>query len=292
MMDAKKRNHYAYLEGWISIVTNIVLFAFKLVVGLMTHSLAIMADAWHTLSDSVSSLIVILGVKYSSKPPDKEHPFGHGRAEIIATNIIGVLLSIIAAKFFWEGIKRIIVREETIYTMSAIVVTVLSIIVKEALAQYALWAYKKSDSPTLKADAWHHRSDALSSVVILIGIFLGKYFWWMDGVLSIIVSCMIFYATFGILKESFHTLMGESITDDLEGRIREICIAKEGSDLNMHHIHVHNYGHHKEITFHIKLPGAITLREAHTRATGIEIALMDKLGVESTIHVEVEGEHL
>ena len=290
-MDNKKRNHYAYLEGWISIIANVVLFCLKLAVGLMTHSLAIMADAWHTLSDSISSLIVILGVKYSSKPPDKEHPFGHGRAEIIATNIIGVLLSIIAAKFFWEGIKRLIVRQETIYTMSAIIVTILSIIIKELLAQYALWAYRKSESPTLKADAWHHRSDALSSVVILIGIFLGKYFWWMDGVLSIIVSTMIFYATFGILKESFCSLMGESVTDDLEINIRKVCTDIEGSDLNMHHIHVHNYGHHKEVTFHIKLPGSITLKEAHARATGIEKALMDNLGVEATIHVEVEGEH-
>ena len=180
-MTTNKKNRLAYIEGWLSIFTNIILFGLKYWAGIVTGSVAIIADAWHTLSDSISSVIVLIGIKISDKPADKEHPFGHGRAELIASMIIGVLLAIIAFNFVLESIEKLKDHESVVYGKLAIIVTIVSILSKEMLAQYAFWAGRKIKSPILKADGWHHRSDAISSILILIGIFIGKYFWWVDG---------------------------------------------------------------------------------------------------------------
>ena len=154
--------------------------------GVVTGSVAIVADAWHSLSDALTSVVVILGVKVSLLPADEEHPFGHGRAEQIGSAIIGTLLAVVAFNFILEATGRLRVREEVVYGSLAIVVTASSILVKEALAQFAFWTGKKLDSKSLLADGWHHRSDALSSIIVLAGIFLGRQLWWMDGALGII----------------------------------------------------------------------------------------------------------
>ena len=134
----------AYLQGWISIAVNGLLFTFKYWAGFVTGSLALMADAWHTLSDSLSSIIVLIGTKISSKPPDKEHPFGHGRAELIAAIIIGVILALIGFEFAKDSVVRLIDRESVVFGKFAIWVTAISVVVKEALAQFSFWACKKS----------------------------------------------------------------------------------------------------------------------------------------------------
>ena len=186
MIDQSKK--YIRQEGWISIILNLVLFGLKYWAGIVTGSLALIADAWHTLTDSISSVIVLIGGKISRKPADDDHPFGHGRAEHISAIIIGVLLAIIAFDFVIGAIEKFRTHEQTHYGTIAIVVTIVSIVLKEALAQYAFWAGRKINSSILRADGWHHRTDALSSVVILIGIIIGSQFWWTDAVLSFIVA--------------------------------------------------------------------------------------------------------
>ncbi|NOR73697.1 MAG: cation diffusion facilitator family transporter, partial [Draconibacterium sp.] len=197
----KDINKYISREGWLSIIGNIFLFVLKYWAGIVTGSIALIADAWHTLSDSVSSVIVLIGGKISQKPADDEHPFGHGRAEHIAAIIIGVLLAIVAFDFVVAAIEKFGTHEKTVFGTIAWIVTIVSILVKEGMAQYAFWAAKKANSSILRADGWHHRTDALSSVVILIGIAVGKYFWWTDAVLGFIVAIMIGYASFEILSK-------------------------------------------------------------------------------------------
>ena len=272
--------------GWISILVNIVLFALKYWAGLASGSVAIIADAWHTLSDSISSLAVIIGVWVSVRPADKDHPFGHGRAEMLAAIIIGVILAVVAFEFGMESIRRIANRESADYGTIAIVVTAISVVTKEGLARYALWAGKKSGSRSLKADAWHHRSDALSSVVILAGIFLSKYAWWIDGVLGMLVALLILNAAWGILRDTFHSLLGEKPEKELVERIMEICGSKLDDKVFPHHIHVHNYGDHTEMTLHIKLPKDTHLGDAHDLASLIEDAIRNELNIEATIHME------
>ncbi len=285
-----EKDKYIAREGWISIIGNIFLFVLKYWAGIVTGSLALIADAWHTLSDSVSSVIVLIGGKISSKPADEDHPFGHGRAEHIAAVIIGVMLAIIAFDFVVGAIEKFTSKEKTIFGVVAWVATIVSILVKESMAQYAFWAAKKTNASILKADAWHHRTDALSSVVILAGIIFGKYFWWTDAVLSFIVALMIGYASFEILSKEITSLLGESPSEDLLESIHDTAQSKFHEPIHLHHIHIHNYGNHSEMSCHIKLPPQMPLEKAHEICTTIETAIKEKYGFASTVHPEpIEG---
>lgn len=283
MPDSKK---YINREGWLSIIGNIFLFVLKYWAGIVTGSLALIADAWHTLSDSVSSVIVLIGGKISRKPADADHPFGHGRAEHIAAIIIGVMLAIIAFDFVVSAIKKFSAHEQTVFGTFAWVATIVSILVKEGMAQYAFWAAKKTKSSILKADGWHHRTDALSSVIILIGIAVGNYFWWTDAVLSFIVALMISWASYQILKTEIKSLLGESPSEELIISIRKSTQDQFRESLHLHHIHIHNYGRHTELSCHIKLPPEMSLSEAHEICTKVEDIIMEKFGFVSTVHPE------
>jgi len=280
------KNKYIIREGWLSIIANIILFGLKYWAGIVTGSIALIADAWHTLTDSVSSVIVLIGGKISRKPADDDHPFGHGRAEHIAAMIIGVLLALVAFDFVLEAIDKFGTKEKTTFGTIAWVVTIISIIVKESLAQYAMWGHRKTGSSILKADGWHHRTDALSSVVILIGLAVGKYFWWTDAVLGFIVAIMIGYASYEILSSEIKSLLGESPSNKLLLSIRETAQQVCDQPLHLHHIHLHSYGNHTEMSCHIKLPPQTSLEEAHDICTRIEAVIKEKFGYISTIHPE------
>jgi len=274
------------LISWLSIVLNIALFAIKFWVGILFNSVALVADAWHTLTDSISSLAVLIGIKISAKPADEEHPFGHGRAELIATIFVGILLALVGANFTYESVLKLKMHESVEYGKLAIWVTLISIVVKEAMAQYSIHYGKKTKAKSLIADGWHHRSDALSSVIILGGIFAGKYFWWIDGVLGLIVSILIFYTTYSILKDALSSFLGEKIDEDLRQSIHEIGYETFLKDLDPHHFLFHEYGNHAELTFHIYLPGTMSLTEAHEIASEYENAIKIKHNIGVTIHID------
>jgi cation diffusion facilitator family transporter len=282
----KNDNKYAYYEVVLSIIINCLLFILKFWAGIVTGSVALIADAWHTLSDSITSGIVLMGFIISSMPADVEHPFGHGRAERISSTIIGVLLAIVGLNFLTEAFNALKNHVAVEYGLLAIVATVISIIAKEFLYQYAKWAGNKIDSIALKADAYHHRSDAFSSIIILIGIFLNKYFWQIDGILGIIVAIFIFFASFEILNESINTLLGEKPTAEFLDAVKKICDEVSPREIFVHHIHLHRYGKHLELTFHIKLPGNLTLNVAHNLSENIEQEIKKQLKCESTIHID------
>ena len=275
-----------YLEGFVSVIVNSALFVLKLWAGIVTGSIALTADAWHTLSDSISSVVVIIAAKLSSKKPDKEHPFGHGRWEQIAALFIAFLLAIIAYDFLKDSITQFYQKEAVRFGTLAIVVTIISIVVKEGLAQYAFYIGRKTDNISVKADGWHHRTDALSSLVVLLGIFFAKQFWWIDSVLGIIISLLLFYSTYEIAKESIIKLLGEIPNQDLIDNIRKIVRTIYPGDLQMHHFHIHNYVTHQELTFHIKLDNAMSIESGHKIATQIENRINEQFGIEATVHVE------
>jgi len=287
----KKKKRYGYTEGVLSISANLILFGLKYWAGVVTGSLALLADAWHTLSDSASSVIVLGSVKLSSKKADRRHPFGHGRYQQIAAIFIAFLLGIVAYEFFTDAIEKFRNRELTHYGAFAIVVTVLSVLVKEGLAQYAFWAYRRTGFETLRADGWHHRSDGLSSLVVLIGILIGNRFWWMDSVLGMIVCLMLFYAVFEIIRDSVDKLLGERPDDKLVGEIKQLVKRTTPQEIHPHHFHLHVYGEHREITFHIKLDGSMDIKAGHDIANAIENVLREEMDIEATIHIEPRSVH-
>ena len=276
----------AYIEGWTSIGINTLLFALKYWAGIVSGSVAILADAWHTLSDSLSSVFILVAAKISSKPADEKHPYGHGRAELIASILIATFLGFVAYEFIIDSIGRLSHETEARFGTVAIVVTIVSILFKEGLAQFAFWAGKKANSTAIKADGWHHRTDAISSVLILIGIFIGRYYWWVDGVLGIVVALMILYAAYEILKDATNNLMGVAPNKKLIEQIRGLATDEIGFDPDIHHIHLHSYGNHQELTFHIRLPKDMDVETSHSITKAIEKALKKRLGMVATIHVE------
>ncbi len=282
-----KNTNILYTEGWVSIIINILLFGLKYFVGISSHSVAIIADAWHSLSDSLTSVILIIGAKISKKPPDEEHPFGHERAELIASIIIGVLLFLVVYEFLQRSIVKLLNHESASYNKIALFVIIASIAIKEVLAQYAFFLWRKTASSMLKADGWHHRSDALSSIVVLIGIFLGKYFWWIDSVLGILISILIGYTAFEIIRDAMDPLLGEAPDKKIIKKVEEFSNMYEDiGNLHAHHFHIHNYGTHKELTFHLVFPQDMPIKKCHEIATDIEKKIEKELGIDATIHLE------
>ncbi|MCL2793134.1 MAG: cation diffusion facilitator family transporter [Spirochaetaceae bacterium] len=276
-------------EGILSVIVNAVLFVAKFWVGLITGSIALIADAWHTLSDSLTSIFVIFSAKLSSKKPDKNHPFGHGRWEQISSIFIAFVLGIIAYDFMINSIDRFRSKEGIIFGTLALVVTAASIVAKELLAQYAFYIGRKTDNVIMKAEGWHHRSDSLSSVVVLIGIIITKFtteFWWMDSILGMFCSLAIFYAAIQIMKEAISKLLGEGPDQKLIDKINEEVRKIYNNDLKLHHFHLHNYITQKEITFHIMLKGDVTIEIGHKIATDIENMIKEQFDMSATIHIE------
>lgn len=275
-----------YREGLVSVILNLLLFVLKYYAGIASASLALIADAWHTLSDSLTSLVVILGIKLSSKKPDKEHPFGHGRWEQISALIIAILLALVGVEFMKDAIAKLRGHEAADFGWLAYLATVASIVLKEGLARYAFYIARKTGNAAVKADGWHHRSDALSSLMVLAGLFLSPYFWWIDSVLGMLISFMLFYAAYGIIREAVNKILGEEPSEEVIGKVEQIVKAEIGNVAYPHHYHIHHYGDHIEFTFHIKVPGEETVEEAHRKATLIEMQIKTELKIDATIHIE------
>jgi len=278
------------VAGVVSVAVNTVLFAVKFWAGLVTGSIALMADAWHTLSDSITSVFMIPAAKLASKKPDKEHPFGHGRWELIVSILMAFVLAGIGLEFLTGSFERFQNRQSGEITSTlALVITIVSIVVKEALAQYEFYLGRKYKNPVITADAWHSRTDSIGSVAILIGIIVAKLvpgLWWMDSVLGAICALIIFYAAFEIMKEVVTKILGEEPKQEFINELTDEIKKIYDSDLELHHVHLHNYITHKELTLHIRLEENMTIKDSHKVATVIENIIQEKFAMIATTHVE------
>lgn len=282
----KDKKFYGYLEGWLSIIVNTLLFVLKLFAGISSRSIAVIADAWHTLSDSLTSIVVIVGFKLSSKPADKEHPFGHGMIENISSIVIATMLGFVGFNFIVDSIKKIISRESFEFNFFVGFVVFLSIVVKEGLAQFSFYLGKKINSQALKADAWHHRSDAITSVIVFVGLLVGRYLWWIDAVLGFIVAIVIIYSAFEIILSSSKMILGENLSDEEAKKIISLVKTISNDIEEVHHLHCHQYGDHKELTLHIRLPNRMSVEDSHSLTQKIETLLFKELSMNVTVHVE------
>lgn len=284
MVDEKR--NLGYLEGALSAVLNTLLFGLKIWVGSAAGSVAMIADAWHTMSDTLTSLVVVLGFWVSSRPGDRKHPFGHGRAELVAAVVIGTLLGVVGANFLKDAIVQLRERRGAEFGAAAVIVFAVSVLLKEGIAQFSIRAGRRVKSQALVADGWHHRSDALASALILVGAPLQRRFWWIDGVLGIGVSLLILYAAFDILRNAADPLMGEVPDEQIVRSIRTLADERVPEASDIHHIHVHRYGDHVEVTLHARMPQDMTVKEAHHAASSLEGILKERLGFEATVHLE------
>jgi len=280
------RRTVGYIEGIVSIIVNTILFIIKYSAGITYNSIAVITESIHTLSDSLTSAVVVISFWIAYKPPDEEHPFGHGRAESVGAIVVGTLLAVTAYELLNESVRRYLSSESMMFNWVLIVVLLLSAIVKELLARWSLRLGIKYDSKALVGDAWHHRSDAILSVLVCLGILLSSYYWWVDSVLGMIVSTLIMFIAIKLVINTSKDIMGYKLPSKLEVEIKNLIssISKDISDI--HHIHIHKYGEHTEITLHIRLPPNMRLSEAHKIASKVEEELKSRYGWEVTVHIE------
>lgn len=280
------RKKIGYLEGIVSIIVNTVLFALKYFYGILFNSIALIADSIHTLSDSLTSVVVVLGFWIAYKPIDREHPFGHGRAEHITTVVIGAMLIMVGIDFIQRSYDKFISKEPLIFSWALVILLVVSAIAKEALAVWAFNLGKKYRASSITADAWHHRSDAIASILLAIAIALGGNLWWLDSMLGFIVSGLIIYTGIEIVYTKTFELLGRAPTQEEIEKIKKIVYTTSPLVQDLHHIHIHEYGEHTEVTLHIRLPPETPVSTAHKIASDIEKIIKDTLKWEATVHIE------
>lgn len=274
---------------------NVILLLFKFVAGIVGHSAAMVADAVHSLSDFVTDVIVLVFVRISSKPKDKSHDYGHGKYETLAMTIIGMALLAVAVGIVYSGMTKTIawVNGEQLEApgMLALWAALLSIVLKEGVYQYSMVKARQLNSQAVEANAWHHRSDALSSIGTAIGIggaiFLGQRWTVLDPLASIIVGAFIVKVSFELLRNGIGDLTEQSLPDAVENEILTM-VASLPDVVEPHDLRTRRIGNHYAIELHILMDGNITLNKAHDKASEVEQLLRQHYGIDTHVAVHVE----
>ncbi len=289
------RERGIYRVTIVGSVVNFLLLVFKFFAGIMGHSAAMLADAVHSLSDFVTDIIVLVFVRISSKPQDEGHDYGHGKYETLATAIIGIFLLFVGFGIFWNGASSVYLFLQGGSLpepgMLALAAALVSIVSKEILYQYTVFKGKKLNSQAVVANAWHHRSDALSSIGTAVGIggaiLLGSHWRVLDPAAAVIVSFFIMKVAVGLLIPCVDELLEKSLPADVEEEIQEIILSFPDVS-SPHHLRTRRIGNHYAIEVHVRMDGKITLEEAHRTATAIEDKLKEKFGEGTHIGIHVE----
>ncbi len=301
MKEKKEKSEEAVREAGIYRVTlvgsvvNLLLLVFKFVAGILGHSAAMLADAVHSLSDFVTDIIVIVFVRISSKPEDEGHDYGHGKYETLATAIIGLILLFVGFGILWNGATSIWdfwqggeLKEPG---MLALWAALVSILFKELLYQYTVLKGRRLNSQAVVANAWHHRSDALSSIGTAVGIggaiLLGEQWLILDPLAAVVVSLFIMKVAIQLLVPSMNELLEKSLPAEVEEKIKQEILAFPGVT-SPHHLRTRRIGSSYAIEVHIRMDGQITLEEAHHTATAIENRLKSEFGSRTYINIHVE----
>lgn len=292
-----KREKEIYKVTLVGSVVNIILLLLKFLAGILGRSSAMIADAVHSLSDFVTDIIVLVFVKISNKPKDQTHDYGHGKFETLALTLIGVALMAVAIGIVVKGALKIAAwaNGEALEApeMIAFGAAILSIVMKEAVYRYSIIKARKLNSKAVEANAWHHRSDALSSIGTAVGIggavFMGSRWTILDPIASVVVGAFIIKVAFDLLKNGFGDLMEQSLPDSVENEILELVANVPGVS-DPHNLKTRRIGNHYAIELHIRMDGGITLNEAHDKASEVEQLLRRRYGEETHVAVHAEPE--
>ena len=276
-------------------VMNALLLVFKFVAGIVGHSAAMVADAVHSLSDFVTDIIVLAFVRISAKPTDRSHDYGHGKYETLAMTVIGFMLLAVALGIIYGGLMKIIAwsRGELLPApgMLALLAALLSIVLKEGVFHYTIVKAKELESQALEANAWHHRSDALSSIGTAIGIggaiFLGQRWAVLDPLASVVVGIFIAKVSLDLLRGGIGDLTEQSLPDEVEQEILQLAASVEGVE-EPHDLRTRRIGNHYAIELHILMDGNVPLLVAHDKASEVEERLRKRYGEQTHVVVHVE----
>ena len=294
-MKLTEREKAIYQVTWAGSFVNFLLVIFKFIAGILGHSAAMIADAVHSLSDFATDIVVLIFTRISNKPQDKNHDYGHGKYETLATAIIGIVLFAVGASICWNGLQAI----QTVWQggrlpapgMLAFAGAIISIVSKELIYRYTIHVGRKINSSAVIANAWHHRSDAFSSIGTAIGIggaiVLGESWSVLDPMAAVVVSFFIMKVAVQLLKPCVDELTEKSLPDEIE---KEICLIAENTPgvSAIHNLRTRRIGNHYAIEMHVRMDGHLTLYEAHAKASVIENKLKEKYGNETHVGIHVE----
>jgi cation diffusion facilitator family transporter len=295
MNDRFQKAQFASILG---IVVNLILAVIKGIGGILGNSRALLADAVHSASDVLSSIAVLVGIRAAQKPPDSEHPYGHGKAENIATLIVAILLAVVGLEILMDAISVIWSETESNTSMLALYIVLFSILVKEALFQYKNRLGKKINSPAIIADAWHHRSDAISSLIAFIGIGLSiwganseiPFLAYLDPIASAIIAVIIMWMGFSLGKEAVKISL-EIVLDEEDTKKFLDTINKIEGVKKIDALHARSHGSYVIIDAKISVDSDITVDEGHTIAVNVKEKLMKQHEGVQDVHVHVNPYH-
>ena len=284
----KEHSKSVITATWVGIIVNILLTLIKGIGGIISGSRALLADALHSASDIVGSVVVLFAVKISNKPPDDEHPYGHGKAENIASIIVALLLIVVGIEISVSSVKVFFGEIPEAPGKIAIFILIISIIIKEVLFQYKYWLGKKHRSSALISEAWHHRSDSLSSIAALIGVSLAifgeyiqvSYFVYGDAIAGIIVSIIVIKVGYQLVRDSANVVLEKVLSNEEIEIYNKTVFAVDGV-IQIDQLLARTHGHYVVIDIKLSVDSTITVDEGHDIAVEVKTALLKQ-------HEEVE----
>ncbi|MBO5908681.1 MAG: cation transporter [Clostridia bacterium] len=285
------RKSYGTLASVVGVITNFILASMKLVIGIIASSVAITADALNNLSDAGSSVITFMSFKISSKPADKDHPFGHARMEYICSMIVSFLILLVGAELLFDSGKTLLglkESEKTEISLITIIILSVSILLKLWLGLFNYKVGKKINSGVIKATAMDSITDSISTLAVLISAIVIKFtdFQLLDSIVGIAVSCLIIYAGIKILLETKDAILGEAPVDEVVEGIKKIVDSYE-EIIDIHDLMVHNYGPKRFIaSFHAEVDGTKDIYMLHDMIDNAERQIKEELGISCTIHMD------
>ena len=286
--DVEKRSAYGIVCGCVGIILNIILFAGKLLAGIITSSISITADALNNLSDAGSSIVTLAGFKLAAQKPDSKHPYGHGRIEYLAGLGVSAVILIMGFELFRDSIAKVLHPENIDFSIVVIFILIASILVKCYMAYYNFSIGKEIDSATIRATATDSMSDSIAtSAVLLCTVLNHLYGWRLDGYCGVVVSFFIMYSGIQAAKDSVDPILGIEPEQEFLEQIENISLSFDDNIVGIHDLMVHDYGPGRKIvSFHAEVPADENILHIHDVIDNLEKKLADELGCMTTIHMD------
>ena len=282
----ENRTRLGILAGWVSVVISIVLASAKFVLGQVSGSISMMADAVNNLTDVGSSLIIALGFQWSRKPRDEEHPFGHGRVETVTALVLAMALIVVGFEVAHSGVMRLINPQPINAPVWLLVAIGVTVAVKSWMAVFARQLARMTKSQVLEADAWNHTFDIVCSLMVVLALVSSRMGWGaVDGWTAVGVAGFIFYTGISYARDAVDVLLGKRVDPRLVKKINNTVLSVDGV-LSAHEIMVHHYGDVKMVSFHIEVDAGLSLKKAHDISEAAETAVEEQFNWRALAHLD------
>ncbi|WP_010244162.1 cation diffusion facilitator family transporter [Acetivibrio cellulolyticus] len=285
--DKEVRESYGILSGTLGIICNLFLFVLKLAIGLLINSIAVISDAFNNLSDMGTSVITIFGAKLSNRPPDKEHPHGHGRYEYIASLVVSFIIFAVGIELLRNSFNKIINPQEVVFQLTSMIILTSSVLVKVWMFSYNKYIGKAINSSIIRTTAFDSLNDVYATSAVIIGTIIGMFVSFpVDGIMGLGISGLIIYTGFNTAKDSVDLLLGALPDPELIERINTLVLGSKNIK-GAHDLKIHDYGPGRiSASIHAEVSDDANIVDIHSEIDKIELKVKEELGIEMVIHMD------